>query len=300
LKPVSLAAIIRRATTIMKPAAAARKINLSEELENDLVEMVLDESRIMQILTNLLNNAIKFTPEGGKVGVKLRQDPKRPEYVEIAVTDNGCGIPQDQIEYIFDRLYQVNAEDAATQGGMGLGLYLCRELVLLHGGDIWVESEMGKGSSFTFTLPKTPRPKHSNLLIIDDDAALCQMLRQILELEGFNVETAGRGRAALELMRQQVPDVVLLDLAIPQMDGAAILKEIRKRWGQVSVIVYTGYPHGEVMARALESSPFTLLAKPCPIKQLVETIHRVKRQSDTVFLRKPTPPNRAPDELVKA
>ena len=134
LKPASLAAIIQRAMAIIKPAAARKKIRLSEDLDATLIDVEVDESRIMQIIANLLNNALKFTPEGGAIAVTLGQDPKDPERVQISVTDTGCGIPKDQLKRIFDRLYQVNGGDGTTHGGMGLGLYLCRELVLLHGG----------------------------------------------------------------------------------------------------------------------------------------------------------------------
>jgi PAS domain S-box-containing protein len=154
LKPVSLAAIIQRAIAIMEPVAAGKNIHLSEELDTDLRDVMVDESRIMQILTNLLNNALKFTFEGGAVIVKLGQNPKNSEYIQISVTDTGCGIPRDQIDNLFHRFYQIKKGDATPEKGVGLGLYLCREMVLLHGGNIWVESALGKGSTFSFTIPK--------------------------------------------------------------------------------------------------------------------------------------------------
>ena len=154
LKAVSLAAIIQRAMAIMEPVAAGKKIRLSEELDTHLMDVMVDESRIMQILTNLLNNALKFTFEGGEIIVKLGEDPKSSEYVQISVTDTGCGIPKDQIDNLFHRFYQIKKGDATPEKGVGLGLYLCREMVLLHGGNIWVESALGKGSTFSFTIPK--------------------------------------------------------------------------------------------------------------------------------------------------
>jgi PAS domain S-box-containing protein len=154
LKPVSLAAVIQRAIAIMEPVAAGKKIRLSENLDTDLTDVMVDESRIMQILTNLLNNALKFTFEGGQVIVKLGQDPKNSEYLQISVTDTGCGIPKDQIDNLFHRFYQIKKGDATPEKGVGLGLYLCREMVLLHGGNIWVESALGRGSTFSFTIPK--------------------------------------------------------------------------------------------------------------------------------------------------
>jgi PAS domain S-box-containing protein len=154
LKAVSLAAIIHRATAIMEPVAAGKKIRLSEELDTNLMDVMVDESRIMQILTNLLNNALKFTFEGGEVIVRLGEDPKNSEYLQISVADTGCGIPKDQIDNLFHRFYQIKKGDATPEKGVGLGLYLCREMVLLHGGNIWVESALGRGSTFSFTIPK--------------------------------------------------------------------------------------------------------------------------------------------------
>ncbi|HWY51233.1 MAG TPA: ATP-binding protein [Chthoniobacterales bacterium] len=156
LKPVSLAAIIHRAMTVMEPVATRKKIRLSEELDTDLTDVMVDESRIMQILTNLLNNALKFTLEGGTIVVKLAEHPKNSECVQISVTDNGCGIPKDKIDNLFHRFYQIKNGNATPEKGVGLGLYLCRELVLMHGGNIWVESALGRGSTFSFTIPKQP------------------------------------------------------------------------------------------------------------------------------------------------
>ena len=154
LKPVSLAAIIHRAMAVMEPVATRKKIRLSEELDTDLTDVMVDESRIMQILTNLLNNALKFTVEGGAIIVKLAEYSKNSECVQISVTDSGCGISNDQIHNLFHRFYQIKNGDATPEKGVGLGLYLCRELVLMHGGSIWVESTLGKGSTFSFTIPK--------------------------------------------------------------------------------------------------------------------------------------------------
>lgn len=154
LKAVSLAAIIHRAIAIMEPVAAGKRIRLREELDTHLTDVMVDEIRIMQILTNLLNNALKFTFEDGEVTVKLGDDPKSSAYVQISVADTGCGIPKDQIDNLFHRFYQIKKGDATPEKGVGLGLYLCREMVLLHGGKIWVESALGSGSTFSFTIPK--------------------------------------------------------------------------------------------------------------------------------------------------
>ena len=275
LKSASLAAIIQRAMAIMEPVAAGKKIRLSGELNPHLSDVMVDESRIMQILTNLLNNALKFTSEGGKIVIKLREDPKSSEYIQISVTDTGCGIPKDKIDNLFNRFYQIKKGDATPQRGVGLGLYLCREMVLLHGGNIWVESAFGRGSTFSFTIPKHATTKSAHVLIVDDDSEVRDALRLVLEDNGFGVATASGGSEALQLISQKRPDVVVLDLMMMGLDGPSTLQEIRKQLGPIPVIVHTGYPDGDLMERALESPPFTLLAKPCPPKRFVETVRRI-------------------------
>jgi PAS domain S-box-containing protein len=277
LKAVSLPAIIHRAMAIMEPVAAGKKIRLREELDTHLTDLMVDESRIMQILTNLLNNALKFTSEGGEVIVKLGEDPKSSEYVRISVTDTGCGIPKDQIDNLFHRFYQIKKGDATPAKGVGLGLYLCREMVLLHGGNIWVESALGAGSTFSFTIPKQAATKAAHVLIVDDDEDVREGLRCVLEDNGFDVATVAGGSEALQRMGQRIPDVVVLDLMMEGVDGPGTLKEIRKTLGGIPVIVHTGYPDGDLMQRAVESSPFTLLAKPCPPELFVETVRRIDR-----------------------
>jgi PAS domain S-box-containing protein len=286
LKPTSLTTVIQRAMATIKLAAAQKQIRLNEDLDGTLIDVMVDESRIMQIIANLLNNALKFTPEGGAIAVTLSQDPRDPERVQISVADTGCGIAKDQLKRIFDRLYQVNGSDAAAHGGIGLGLYLCRELILLHGGNIWVESEIGTGSTFTFDVPKRAVTKGPHVLIVDDDYAIRESLRLVLEEKHFDVTTAEGGNQALELMGQDVPDIVVLDLLMAGLNGPSTLKEIRKKWGLIPVILYTGYPDGDLLVQAMESSPFTMLAKPCPLKLFVSTVRRLCPTHDTEFLKK--------------
>jgi len=255
-------------------------------LKPDLPEASLDEHKITQVLTNLLSNALSFTPPGGSILIKAAQADGHPELLQVSVSDTGCGVPKHEQERIFDRLHQVKAGDATTEQGIGLGLYLCRELVRLHGGTISVESEPGKGSTFTFVLPRTQQLLQTDLLLVDDDPDMLDMLRQLLVAEHYNVRVARDGREALQEMRRQTPDIVLLDLAMPDLNGAATLREIRKAWGQIPVILHTAFANGELMKQALTSSPFTLLAKPCTPDQILQTVRKVQRSGDTDIWKK--------------
>lgn len=278
LKPASLGAAVQRVVTALSPAARGKNINLDFEEEPHLPAVHFDESRIAQVVTNLLNNALKFTPPGGSIIARVSQAPEQSDMLEVSINDSGRGILREQQERIFDRLYQVKSGDASTEQGIGLGLYICRELVRLHGGDISVESEVGVGSTFTFTLPKQAASQRANLLLVDDDPAMRDILRRILERAEFEVATAGDGEAALKQIHKQVPDMVLMDLEMPVMDGPTTLQEIRRRWGPIPVVLHTGHVDGPLLNRALEWSPFTVLSKPCSMDQLVQTMRGLERQ----------------------
>jgi signal transduction histidine kinase len=128
-------------------------IRLQQHIPQDVPEVYIDKRRIMQVLLNLLSNALKFTSAGGEVMLRASHDLQQPGLVLVSVSDTGRGIEPEQLGQIFDRLYQVRSGDATIEGGLGLGLYICREIIKLHGGDIWVESMPGKGSTFFFTIP---------------------------------------------------------------------------------------------------------------------------------------------------
>ncbi|MCW8926882.1 MAG: ATP-binding protein [Xanthomonadales bacterium] len=152
-EPVMLNKLISRVLSIVKSEAVTRNIELRSEFEQGIKEVEIDKSRITQVLLNLLINALKFTPEHGLVTVKLNQDQHRAGWVNIEVTDTGRGIPEDQLDYIFRRYFQVDPSDHEQKEGFGLGLYLCKEIIRLHGGDISVESKPKKGTTFRLSLP---------------------------------------------------------------------------------------------------------------------------------------------------
>jgi two-component system, sensor histidine kinase and response regulator len=157
-RPVAIGAVVERAVAAMTPTAQAKGIGLQAMIARDLPHVWIDELRIAQVLGNLLSNAVKCSPAGGTVSVCAGHNRLRPGWVCVSVRDAGRGIEPAQRDAIFDRLYQVRTDDAGIEGGLGLGLYICRELVRLHGGEIWVESPAGQGSTFTFTLPTERAP----------------------------------------------------------------------------------------------------------------------------------------------
>jgi PAS domain S-box-containing protein len=245
LKPVSLAALVKRVVAGLLPLAAEKQIELQQELDTTLPDAHLDEHRITQVITNLVANAIKYTPSRGEILVRTGTAPGHPDLQLFSVRDSGCGIIKDEQERIFDRLYQVKAGDATTEQGIGLGLYLCRELVQLHGGSISVESQSGCGSTFSVVVPRTQEMLRYDVLVIDDDPDMLDMLRHLFAAEHFSVRTAGDGCEGLKEMQRRPPDLVLLDLAMAEMNGPATLKEIRRHWGEIPC----DCPHGLLRRR---------------------------------------------------
>lgn len=154
--------VIERVVAMFKPAAEAKHLELRAEIPVSSPEAFFDDGRITQVLTNLIANALKFTPENGKIVVRAHDPGPQANFIEISVSDTGCGIAPEKRERIFDRLYQARVEDAAVKGGLGLGLHICRGLVRMHGGEIHVNSEINRGSTFTFTLPKQPITQQSD------------------------------------------------------------------------------------------------------------------------------------------
>jgi signal transduction histidine kinase len=189
--PADVAPLAAWLVEAQAPAAQEKGIRLRCVLPPDPPAVLMDEHRIAQVITNLLDNAVKFTPTGGEVALRVMTAPDHPGFVVVSVTDTGRGIERDQLDRVFDRLYQTRGSDATVHGGLGLGLSICRELVALHGGDIWVESEPGRGTTFAFTLPIHAPP------LVGDPATQ----RNYLDEEdpgdrGRPQDRAGTGRAA--------------------------------------------------------------------------------------------------------
>ncbi|MDT7043639.1 hybrid sensor histidine kinase/response regulator [Candidatus Nitronereus thalassa] len=146
--------LLSHAVTAMNTSAQHKSVAIALSVQPNPLIAWIDHFRMTQVITNLLNNAIKFTPPGGTITLSACEDPDKPENLRISVQDSGCGIAPEHLDHIFDRLYQVEEGHARKEGGLGLGLTISREIVILHGGQINVQSQMGHGTKFTLTLPK--------------------------------------------------------------------------------------------------------------------------------------------------
>ncbi|MEW6742317.1 MAG: ATP-binding protein [Planctomycetota bacterium] len=154
LMPGSISDLVERVVKALRPGVAAGQLTLLVEEPEWLPEVLMDEDRIVQVLTNIINNAVKFTPAGGQIVIGLESDKRCDDLVRVWVRDTGPGIAPEKLPHLFERHFQASEESVRTHGGLGLGLSICRELVKLHGGEIGVESRVGQGSTFHFTLQK--------------------------------------------------------------------------------------------------------------------------------------------------
>ena len=230
------------ALSLMRERASQHGIELQLAVEPDVHQVEADELRVKQVLVNLLTNAVKFTPDGGCVVVAARTEG---EELVVMVTDNGIGVPPEDRERIFAS-FQQGRRGAPKEEGTGLGLTLSRRIVELLGGRLWLESEVGVGSTFAFTVPLRQwsgpgsmtdvasyavgaAPSANTVLIVDDDRASLDLLA--IYLGGLPVEVvrAHDGREALAAVGRARPAAVVLDIRLPELDGWAVLTELRAR-----------------------------------------------------------------------
>jgi PAS domain S-box-containing protein len=238
---MSLPEAIKTALNATQALSIQMKLKVDTTLDPDLPTVWCDKDRLVQVVTNLLSNAIKFTPEGGTIQVKAQMlNGKEPEadsgMVRVSVTDSGIGIAPKDHESIFEKFRQVGDTLSGKPKGTGLGLPICKEIVEHYGGRLWVESELGKGSTFSFTVPTTlktevkapeARKKQAKaviktsktILVVDDEASIRRFLTHELTNKGYQVFEASGGKEAIDLARQRHPDLITLDVMMPDISG---------------------------------------------------------------------------------
>jgi PAS domain S-box-containing protein len=298
IKPVELISIIRAAVDAVRPAAEAKDIQLQLLLDPAADHVQADATRMQQIIWNLLANAIKFTPTGGFVQVKLDRVESR---AQVTVTDTGEGISPEFLPYIFNRFQQGDGTTTRRHGGLGLGLAIARHLVEMHGGTIEAASEgVDKGSTFTVGIPLrssgilvSPTPistapesdsngggrfslKGLRILAIDDEPDVRDMLQTLLEDCGANVLTAASAKAGLEALAAWKPHVLISDIGMPEEDGYSLIRKIRalspEHGANVPAIALTGYVRVEERMRALEAGYQMFVPKPVETSELIAII----------------------------
>jgi len=268
MRPVSIRDIIEQSAVATASLFESKNLPVTLELADDLPEVTGDHDRLVQVMINLLSNAAKFTPEGS-VTCRAHLDG---DHLVVSVIDTGIGIHAADCERVFEQFVQVGDGITDKPKGTGLGLSISKQIVEHHGGKIWVESELGKGSNFSFTLPiEARRPSYSDatespgenmqfiglaemmaqvkryivtavpdrrqktILVVDDDPAIRELLRQELSAEGYLVEEATDGVEALQKLAAHRPDLVTLDVMMPKLNGFEVVKAVRSSPDMVGI-----------------------------------------------------------------
>ena len=281
LRAIDLAAAVAQTVTTLRGSGRLGQHRLSEDLRPAWVQA--DPTRLEQIVANLLTNAVKYTPAGGAISVSVRREGGD---AVLRIVDNGIGMRRELLGRVFEPFVQGEPGLDRSAGGLGLGLTLVRQLAALHGGTARADSEgQGRGSTFTVRLPAIePRPAAAraersspaasrDILIVEDNADARDTLRRLLELQGHRVRVAAEGVAALEAVRTAPPEVALVDIGLPGMDGYEIARRVRADGGRrITLIALTGYGLPEDRRRTAEAGFDAHLVKPVDYEKLAEAL----------------------------
>jgi signal transduction histidine kinase/CheY-like chemotaxis protein len=308
---VSVESVCQSSLQFIKQTAHKKDIKVSFTLDNAVSILQVDERRFKQILVNLLSNAVKFTPEEGKIGLEVVGDTAQ-QMAHFIVWDTGIGISQEDMEQLFEPFVQLDSKLSRHYSGTGLGLALVYRMVKMHGGEVSVESEgvPERGSRFTVSLPwsepgkaeavepvasdasstsdvSTPQPiptteaQSALILVVEDEETTATLLTDYLLVSGYRITIAQNGVEALEQARIKKPDVIVMDIQMPEMDGLEATRRLRAdaELSSIPVIALTALAmHGD-RERCLAAGANDYLSKPVNLKQLVEAIEVQLRQS---------------------
>mgnify|MGYP002777085149 CR=1 FL=1 len=318
IAPVNLATTITAALETVRLAAEAKQIQIQTSLQPIAGSVLGDANRLQQVIWNLLSNAVKFTQPGGRITVGLEgvsspgtanKDGRsagapQPLFAQITVTDTGKGIQADFLPHVFEYFRQEDGTITRRFGGLGLGLAIVRQLTELHGGSVWAESPgPNLGATFTVRLPlnvvneeqtapieptaPTTDLHQIHILVVDDDVDMRELASFILTQSGAQVTTAASAIQALTLLNQAVPDLLLCDIGMPEMNGYSLIQQIRKwtpeQGGNIPAIALTAYA-GEINQQQALAAGFQLhIAKPVEPEKLIQAIvHLLRAPSDQI------------------
>lgn len=281
---------VRAAVEASRPLIDASSHHLTITMPDAPLWIEGDMTRLAQVISNLVNNAAKYTPEGGDISIAVVD---RDNVADIVVSDNGLGISGDMLPQVFDLFTQVDQHLDRSQGGLGIGLALVRKLVEMHGGSARANSEgPGKGSTFTVSLPlsSAPRPKveteasdHTSVepldvLIVDDNNDSAQTTRWMLELIGHHPAVVNDGPTALDMAAKQHPDVILLDIGMPGMDGYEVCRALRKKDAlkDTVIVAQTGWGQESDRLKAFEAGFDHHVTKPVSLDMLSRLLGEIQ------------------------
>jgi PAS domain S-box-containing protein len=283
-QPIELAAVVRSAVETSRPLLEAARHQLAISLPTEPLVLQADPVRLAQVLSNLLNNAAKYTDDGGQIQLSVRREAND---AVICVRDNGIGIPPAMLPKVFEPFTQINRTYGRAQGGLGIGLTLVRSLVEMHGGSVKAQSAgPGQGSEFIVRLPLAERTSGAypqgddgprlaamaprRILVVDDNRDAADTLAMLLRFLGADVCTAHDGLAALEALKTYRPSVIVLDLGMPGMDGFEVARRVRQEptGHEITLIALSGWSQEEDRRRSQEAGIDHHLVKPVDLDAL--------------------------------
>ena len=305
---VTVTELCQSSLTFIKQQAKKKNIQLQQNIPVNLPEIEVDERRIRQVLINLLNNAIKFTPAAGKVTLEVRNvksdETSDKNYISFAVKDTGIGIPVEKLNLQFKPFVQIDSACNRQYKGTGLGLALVKKIVELHEGQVEVSSEVGVGSCFVVKLPFTTQlPSRSDqsqavsesgfsivesktldsplILLAEDNEANINTLSSYLRAKGYRIQVAKNGRAAIEQVEVEFPSIILMDIQMPEVDGLTAIRQIRQlpKLALTPIIALTALAMEGDRERCLVAGANMYLSKPVKLKKLSQSINQLLTKS---------------------
>ena len=291
MEPVELATAIERAIETSQPLINGRKHRLTVGLPDGSIAIFGDLARLAQVFANILNNAAKYSEEGGLIKLTVEREERE---VVIRIRDTGVGIAAEMLPRVFELFSQAQGSLSRSEGGLGIGLSLVRSLVEMHGGSVSAASSgIGCGSEFTVRLPmmegvvapartdlkaalRVARIRPRRILVVDDNVDAAESLALLLRVSGHNVRTAHDGAAAMELAQAEAPEVALLDIGLPRVDGLEVARRFREDLGltEVLLVALTGYGQDEDRRRSLGAGFNAHVVKPVDYDALQELLAR--------------------------
>jgi two-component system CheB/CheR fusion protein len=297
-QPVRFSSAIGDAVNSMRLQAATKSIRFDLNLSEDALIVEADPVRLQQVVWNLVSNAVKFTPDGGRVAVSLSREGQE---AVLKVEDNGQGIGEGFLPHVFEMFRQADAKTTRSHGGMGIGLALVKQITELHGGSVQAESEgAGKGTRKSVRLPLyddaapsapvAPSPdgrlNGARLLVVNDTPDSIEMMRSLLEIEGASVTAVLSGAEALEAAEHSDFELLISDISMPGMDGYELIRRLREQEGfsDIPAIAITGFGRDEDIYLARAAGFTTHLTKPLDfgvfLKIVNAALHRRNRKID--------------------
>ncbi|MFK5969034.1 MAG: two-component regulator propeller domain-containing protein [Candidatus Marithrix sp.] len=289
--PFSLNEILTKLPNLFDAQIKEKGLTLDIITDKGIPNLIGDPLRLIQILTNLITNAIKFTQDGGIIiKVKLVAIGNKQVRLHFLVKDTGIGIPQDIMPYLFRAFTQADGSTTRKFGGTGLGLTICKRLVTMMGGEIWVESQLNKGSSFDFIITFGIQTKNNinqtleeptdniimvkevKILLVEDNLINQQLARKILEGKGITVMVANNGKEAVDMVSKADFDAILMDIQMPEMDGYEATHLIRQQYTILPIIAMTANVMSDDRNKCLKANMNDYLTKPIDIKKLFRVL----------------------------